>query len=103
MSGTWLSSRDATFRLSVDVEALNRAELLADVTAVFAGPGVRIVSAQARPPDRLRVRHSYTVRLSDPARLPALLRAVRRVPGVYDVHRAGAEPRHTGASGRKGE
>ncbi|NUS29967.1 MAG: hypothetical protein HOV92_37910, partial [Streptomyces sp.] len=50
--------------------------------------GAEIVSATVEPPSQQRVRHSYTVELPDAALLPALMRAMRNVPGVYDVGRA---------------
>jgi GTP pyrophosphokinase len=40
------------------------------------------------PPQEHRVRHTYTVELPDAEALPALMRAMRAVPGVYDVYRA---------------
>ena len=50
--------------------------------------GIGIVSAAVEPPQEHRVRHTYTVELPDPQALPALMRAMRAVPGVYDVYRA---------------
>jgi GTP diphosphokinase / guanosine-3',5'-bis(diphosphate) 3'-diphosphatase len=40
------------------------------------------------PPREQRVLHTYTLQLPDAAGLPGLMRAMRRVPGVYDVTRA---------------
>lgn len=34
------------------------------------------------------MRHTYTLQLPDAAGLPDLMRAMRDVPGVYDVSRA---------------
>jgi GTP pyrophosphokinase len=34
------------------------------------------------------VRHTYTVELTDPEALGGLMRAMKAVPGVYDVYRA---------------
>ena len=45
-------------------------------------------------PREQRVRHTYTLQLPDAAGLPALMRAMRNVPGVYDVSRASAACRH---------
>lgn len=69
-------------------EALSRPRLLADLTEVIATEGVGIVSAAVEPPQEHRVRHTYTVELPDPQALAALMRAMRAVPGVYDVYRA---------------
>jgi GTP pyrophosphokinase len=84
--------RDGTpadgYRATVLAEALSRPRLLADLTEAIAAQGVGIVSAAVEPPQEHRVRHTYTVELSDPQALTALMRAMRSVPGVYDVYRA---------------
>jgi GTP pyrophosphokinase len=84
--------RDGTapggYRATVLAEALGRPRLLADLTEVIAGQGIGIVSAAVEPPQEHRVRHTYTVELPDPTALSALMRAMRSVPGVYDVYRA---------------
>ncbi|MFB7675882.1 RelA/SpoT family protein [Kitasatospora purpeofusca] len=82
----------AGYRATLRAEALNRPRLLADLTAAISGEGVGIVSAEVEPPQELRVRHTYTVELPDPAALAAVLRAMLRVSGVYDVERPHAPP-----------
>ncbi|MEU6850076.1 HD domain-containing protein [Actinacidiphila alni] len=76
------------YRATVLAEALSRPRLLADLTEAIAAQGVGIVSAAVEPPQEHRVRHTYTVELPDPRALTALMRAMRSVPGVYDVYRA---------------
>ncbi|MGA5703517.1 RelA/SpoT family protein [Peterkaempfera bronchialis] len=80
------------YRVTLLADALNRPRLLADLTAAIAAEGVGIVSAAVEPPQELRVRHTYTVELTDPGALPSLMRAVLRVSGVYDVYRPGPGP-----------
>lgn len=75
-------------RVTLKAEAFVRAHLLADLTEAIAAEGVAIVAADVEPPREQRVRHTYTLQLPDPAELPGLMRAMRRVPGVYDVSRA---------------
>jgi GTP pyrophosphokinase len=82
-------------RVTLQAESFGRPHLLADLTEAMALEGAEIVSATVEPPDRQRVRHTYTVLLPDAARLPALMRAMRDVAGVYDVSRA--QPQPTGA------
>ncbi|MEU3664175.1 HD domain-containing protein [Streptomyces sp. NPDC032940] len=82
-------------RVTLLAESFGRPHLLADLTEAMALEGAEIISATVEPPDRQRVRHSYTVLLPDAARLPALMRAMRDVAGVYDVSRA--QPQPTGA------
>ncbi|MFI2641224.1 RelA/SpoT family protein [Streptomyces sp. NPDC018610] len=75
-------------RVTLLAESFGRPHLLADLTEAIALEGVEIVSATVAPPAQQRVHHTYTLQLPDAARLPALMRAMRGVPGVYDVSRA---------------
>ncbi|MGW3634798.1 TGS domain-containing protein, partial [Streptomyces sp. NPDC005122] len=75
-------------RVTLVAESFGRAHLLADLTEAIALEGAAIVSATVEPPSQQRVRHTYTLQLPDAARLPGLMRAMRNVPGVYDVSRA---------------
>ncbi|NYI03091.1 RelA/SpoT family protein [Allostreptomyces psammosilenae] len=84
----WVPGARARHRVTLQAEALSRPGLLADVTAALCDADVAVVAAEVGPPRAAQVRHTYTVELADPARLPELMRAVRRVPGVYDVYRA---------------
>ncbi|GGY93578.1 bifunctional (p)ppGpp synthetase/guanosine-3',5'-bis(diphosphate) 3'-pyrophosphohydrolase [Streptomyces nitrosporeus] len=78
----------ADFRVTLVAESFGRPRLLADLTEAIATADAAIVSATVEPPSEQRVRHTYTVQLPDAARLPGLMRAMRDVPGVYDVSRA---------------
>ncbi|CQR61339.1 RelA/SpoT family protein [Streptomyces leeuwenhoekii] len=79
-------------RVTLLAESFVRPHLLADLTEAMAVEGAEIVSATVEPPDRQRVRHTYTVQLPDAAHLPALMRAMRNVAGVFDVSRAQPQP-----------
>ncbi|MEU4008147.1 RelA/SpoT family protein [Streptomyces pseudogriseolus] len=78
----------AECRVTLVAESFVRPHLLADLTEAMATEGAEIVSATVEPPDRQQVRHTYTVQLPNAAQLPALMRAMRNVAGVYDVTRA---------------
>ncbi|MES4890491.1 HD domain-containing protein [Streptomyces sp. NPDC096012] len=78
----------AECRVTLVAESFGRPHLLADLTEAIALEGAEIVSATVEPPSQQRVRHTYTLQLPDSAHLPALMRAMRDVPGVYDVSRA---------------
>ncbi|MEH0636769.1 HD domain-containing protein [Streptomyces bottropensis] len=84
------------FRVTLVAESFQRPHLLADLTEAIALEGVAIVSATVEPPTQQRVRHTYTLQLPDAAHLPDLMRAMRNVPGVYDVGRA----QHQAAAGQ---
>ncbi|MFF3322894.1 RelA/SpoT family protein [Streptomyces sp. NPDC002889] len=85
----------AECRVTLIAESFCRPRLLADITEAIATEGAAIVSATVEPPSQQRVRHTYTLQLPDAAGLPALMRAMRDVPGVYDVSRA----QHPAAAG----
>ncbi|MER6997452.1 HD domain-containing protein [Streptomyces sp. NPDC000410] len=78
----------AECRVTLVAESFGRPRLLADLTEVIATAGAAIVAATIEPPSEQRVRHTYTLQLPDAAGLPALMRAMRDVAGVYDVSRA---------------
>ncbi|MEU6895461.1 HD domain-containing protein [Streptomyces sp. NPDC046557] len=82
----WRATADC--RVTLVAESFGRPHLLADLTEAIAREGVEVVSATVEPPVEQRVRHTYTLQLPDAAGLPALMRAMRDVPGVYDVSRA---------------
>ncbi|MFE9848444.1 RelA/SpoT family protein [Streptomyces sp. NPDC005576] len=69
-------------------ESFGRPRLLADLTEAIATADAAIVSATVEPPSEQRVRHTYTLQLAGAEALPALVRAMRDVAGVYDVSRA---------------
>jgi GTP pyrophosphokinase len=75
-------------RVTLVAESFGRPHLLADLTEAIATEGAEIVSATVEPPTQQRVRHTYTLQLPDASHLPTLMRAMRNVPGVYDVGRA---------------
>jgi guanosine-3',5'-bis(diphosphate) 3'-pyrophosphohydrolase len=78
----------AECRVTLYAESFGRPRLLADLTEAIATEGAAIISATVEPPSEQRVRHTYTLQLPDAAGLPGLMRAMRDVPGVYDVSRA---------------
>jgi GTP pyrophosphokinase len=82
----------AECRVTLVAESFVRPHLLADLTEAMASEGAEIVSATVEPPTQQQVRHTYTVQLPDAGHLPALMRAMRNVAGVYDVSRAQPQP-----------
>ncbi|WP_030235336.1 MULTISPECIES: RelA/SpoT family protein [unclassified Streptomyces] len=82
-------------RVTLVAESFVRPHLLADLTEAMALEGAEIVSATVEPPAQQQVRHTYTVQLPDAAHLPALMRAMRNVAGVYDVGRAQPQPQES--------
>ncbi|MEU1123554.1 HD domain-containing protein [Streptomyces sp. NPDC005899] len=85
-TGGWSDTAD--YRVTLVAESFGRPRLLADLTEAIAAADAAVVSATVEPPSEQRVRHTYTLQLPDAAGLPGLMRAMRDVPGVYDVSRA---------------
>ena len=72
---------------TIQVEALDRARLLSDVTRVLSDHHVNILSASvATSHDRVALSR-FTFEMGGPEHLNTLLGAVRSLEGVYDVYR----------------
>ena len=83
----WDMSAPAMFRVTVQVEALDRKQLIRDVTTVMGELGVNILSAQVTT-QRDRVAYlRFTFELADIAHLDHILGQIRRVESVYDAFR----------------
>ncbi|WP_019544294.1 RelA/SpoT family protein [Streptomyces sulphureus] len=83
----WAPTQSSVFLVALQVEALDRSRLLSDVTRVLSDQHVNILSAAVQT-SRDRVATSrFTFEMGDPKHLGHVLKAVRRVEGVYDVYR----------------
>jgi GTP diphosphokinase / guanosine-3',5'-bis(diphosphate) 3'-diphosphatase len=83
----WAPSDGSVFLVAIQVEALDRTKLLADVTRVLSDQHVNILAASVTTTrDRVAISR-FTFEMGDPAHLGDVLRAVRGVDGVYDVYR----------------
>ena len=84
---TWQPSSGSTFLVAIQVEALDRHKLLADITQALSEERVNILSATvATTRDRVAISR-FTFEMADPMHLGHLLGAVKRVDGVYDAYR----------------
>lgn len=83
----WKPTSTSTFLASIQVEALDRHKLLADITQALSDERVNILSATvATTRDRVAISR-FTFEMADPKHLGHLLAAVRKVDGVYDAYR----------------
>ena len=93
----WTSTK-GLFMVKIQVEALDRRNLLSDVTRVLSDHGVNIISGTiATGSDRVAT-SQFSFEMADPQHLNTLLAAVRKIGGVFDVYRLtgakeSAEPR----------
>ncbi|MBK7723174.1 MAG: RelA/SpoT family protein [Austwickia sp.] len=83
----WGPSGGTQFLVQLQVEALDRSRLLADVTTVIADQHVNILSASVRTKGDRHAVSRFTFEMADPSHLNHVINAVRKVDGVYDVHR----------------
>lgn len=84
---SWTPGQSSLFLVNIQVEALDRARLLSDVTKALSDQHVNILNASVTT-SRDRVAMSrFTFEMGDPSHLNAVLRAVRSIDGVYDVYR----------------
>ena len=84
---TWKPTSASTFLVAIQVEALDRHKLLADITQALSEERVNILSATvATTRDRMAISR-FTFEMADPKHLSHLLAAVRKVDGVYDAYR----------------
>ncbi|GEN78828.1 GTP pyrophosphokinase [Actinotalea fermentans] len=83
----WDVGPNTLFLVHIQVEALDRARLLSDVTRVLSDHHVNILSATVTT-SRDRVAMSrFIFEMADPTHLNSVLAAVRKVDGVFDVYR----------------
>jgi GTP pyrophosphokinase len=83
----WAPTSQSMFLAAIQVEALDRAGLLSDVTRVLSDVHVNILSGSvATTRDRI-AKSRFTFEMADPAHLGHVLKAVRTVDGVFDAYR----------------
>ena len=83
----WSHTSSSLFLVQIQVEALDRARLLSDVTRVLSDHHVNILSASVST-SRDRVAMSrFVFEMAEPSHLTSVLAAVRKIEGVFDVYR----------------
>ncbi|HEU4542833.1 MAG TPA: bifunctional (p)ppGpp synthetase/guanosine-3',5'-bis(diphosphate) 3'-pyrophosphohydrolase [Jiangellaceae bacterium] len=83
----WAPSANSMFLVAMQVEALDRARLLSDITRVLSDQHVNILSATVSTTSDRIAKSRFTFEMADPKHLGAVLRAVRGVEGVFDAYR----------------
>ncbi len=77
----------ATFKVAVEVVALDRTRLLRDVANTLAEHHVNIVSCETVTGDDRVARMRFGMELSNPAQLNSVLLTIKHIDGVYDAYR----------------
>lgn len=83
----WAPSSQSTFLVNIQVEALDRARLLSDITISLSDAHVNILSATLSTSRDRVAKSRFTFEMADASHLDNVLRAVRSVPGVFDAYR----------------
>ncbi|NCX16629.1 MAG: bifunctional (p)ppGpp synthetase/guanosine-3',5'-bis(diphosphate) 3'-pyrophosphohydrolase [Actinobacteria bacterium] len=84
---SWRSGAASIFLVNIQVEALDRESLLADVTRTLSDQHVNILSAAVSTSKDRTAISRFTFEMADATHLDAVIAAVRHIEGVYDVYR----------------
>ena len=87
MQVSWASNAKSLFLVQIQIEALDRAGLLSDVTRVLSEHHVNILSASVSTRSDRVALSRFVFEMGDSGLLEHLLNAVRRIEAVYDVYR----------------
>ncbi|MEA3075439.1 MAG: diphosphokinase / guanosine-3,5-bis(diphosphate) 3-diphosphatase [Actinomycetota bacterium] len=83
----WDREARGSFTVSVEVKALDRTRLLADVTKILSESHVNILSSFSHTGADQVSRMRFEFELADPAHLDSVVAALKRVDSVYDAYR----------------
>lgn len=83
----WSPGANSLFLVNIQVEALDRARLLSDVTKALSDNAVNILHASVSTAKDRTAYSKFTFEMADASHLDAVLRSVKAVAGVYDVYR----------------
>ncbi len=83
----WAPTKGAVFLVHIQIEALDRAGLLSDVTRVLSEHHVNILSASVHTSDDRLAISRFVFEMGDVTHLERVLSSVRRIDAVYDVYR----------------
>ncbi|MCW2813447.1 MAG: RelA/SpoT family protein, partial [Nocardioides sp.] len=86
----WAPTGTSTFLVNIQVEALDRARLLSDITMVLSDAHVNILSANLSTTRDRVAKSRFTFEMAEAKHLDTVLKAVRSVPGVFDAYRVTA-------------
>jgi GTP pyrophosphokinase len=83
----WAPTAQSMFLVNIQVEALDRARLLSDITKVLSDVHVNILSASLQTTRDRVAKSRFTFEMADPKHLGHVLKVVRSVDGVFDAYR----------------
>ncbi|GAB2769245.1 GTP pyrophosphokinase [Nocardioides salsibiostraticola] len=83
----WAPTGSSTFLVNIQVEAIDRSRLLSDITMVLSDEHVNILSANLSTSRDRVAKTRFTFEMAEAKHLDNVLRAVKKVPGVFDAYR----------------
>ncbi len=83
----WAPNGSSMFLVNIQVEAIDRARLLSDITMVLSDAHVNILSANLSTTRDRVAKSRFSFEMAEAKHLDNVLRAVRTVPGVFDAYR----------------
>jgi guanosine-3',5'-bis(diphosphate) 3'-pyrophosphohydrolase len=83
----WAPTARSMFLVNIQVEALDRARLLSDITKVLSDVHVNILAATLQTSRDRVAKSRFTFEMADPKHLGHVLKVVRSVDGVFDAYR----------------
>ena len=83
----WNDTSSGVYLVQIQVEALDRAGLLSDITRVLSETHVNILSASVATSKARVAQSRFVFEIGDASHLDNVLNAVRKVDGVFDVYR----------------
>jgi GTP diphosphokinase / guanosine-3',5'-bis(diphosphate) 3'-diphosphatase len=83
----WDHRSSGVYVATIEVVAIDRSRLLADVTKVVSEHHLNIVSANTQTDSDRISRMRFDVELADPAHLESVLNLIRHLDAVYDAYR----------------
>ncbi|MFM1937214.1 MAG: hypothetical protein RLZZ320_72 [Actinomycetota bacterium] len=83
----WDPNAKSVFLVNIQIEALDRARLLSDITRTLSDQQVNILHAAVNTTKEQVAFSRFTFEMADATHLDAVLASVRKIEGVYDVYR----------------
>lgn len=83
----WAEAAGAVFLVQIQIEALDRAGLLSELTKTLTEHHLNILSAAVNTSDDRIAICRFVFEMGDTVHLDRVLNAIRRIDGVYDVYR----------------
>jgi GTP diphosphokinase / guanosine-3',5'-bis(diphosphate) 3'-diphosphatase len=84
---SWRAGKGTSFVVSLQIEALDRKKLLGDVATALSEQQINILSATTTVGKDRVARLRFIFELADIAHLSSVLKAVKKVDGVFDAYR----------------